>query len=198
VSIAPAATPEYSAAPMPVDPPPADPFDLLGLPHDFDLDPARLARAYLTLAARLHPDVARDDPGSAALAAAANKAKAILDDPERRANALLQRLGGPAKDADRALPDGFLMEILETREQIESAAASPDRAQIDHWRRWAADQRSRYIARASGLFRQHTAAPDSATLRVIRQELNAWRYIERLIEQLEPGYDPSETDLRDA
>ena len=37
--------------------------------------------------------------------------------------------------------------------------------------------------------------PDAPALAAIRRELNAWRYIERLIEQLDPDYDPARADF---
>ncbi len=179
---------------MTPDPDAGDPFDILGIPPIFDIDPAALARAYLSLAARLHPDLARGDESAATRSAGANRARAILENPELRAGALLQRLGGPGKESDRSLPPGFLAEIMETREAIESAAASQDPDLLDQWRAWAADQRKGHTARASDLFRRHASAPVAdrpAILRDIRLELNAWRYVERLIEQLEPGDGPS-------
>ncbi len=90
---------------------PSDPFDILGIPPGFELNPAALGRAYLALAARLHPDIARGDPDASIRSAAANRAKAILENPESRAAALLARLGGPSKESDRSLPPGFLADI---------------------------------------------------------------------------------------
>lgn len=172
-----------------------DPFETLALPARFDLDPASIERAYLGVIARTHPDQSGVRADEAADAAAANRARQVLADPERRANALLARLGGPAKEQDQSLPDGFLMEMMETREAIESAfARGEDRSR---WREWAAGQRRMYIARVAQLFGSLPAGgASSQPLRDIRRELNAWRYVERLIEQLDPGYDPREADFR--
>jgi molecular chaperone HscB len=167
-----------------------DPFDLLGLPPVFDLDAPALQRAYLQRSAAIHPDLAAQDAEAARQAAALNQAKRMLDDPERRANALLARLGGPGKERDRSLPPGFLIEIMETREEIESARLDP--AARTRWEHWGAERRAAYAARVSGLFA--SAGSNPAVLRAIRTELNAWRYIERLIEQLDPDYDPSRAD----
>ncbi|MDX2017771.1 MAG: DnaJ domain-containing protein [Planctomycetota bacterium] len=174
-----------SAAPQPA--PSGDAFDLLGLEPRFDLDPARLERAYLSRAARLHPDLASGNPDAPAKAAALNHAKATLSDPEARANLLLARLGGPAKDQDKSLPAGFLMDILETRERAEADLASADPARLAPWKSWTNDQRAAYAQRVSELFAAALAQPHPDTLRAIRLELNAWRYIERLAEQLDPA-----------
>jgi molecular chaperone HscB len=161
----------------------SDPFDLLGIPPAFDVDPAALQRAWLAGSARLHPDrfaagsTESDEARRLALLAALNHSKTVLADPFQRAEALLARLGGAPKEADKSLPDGFLMEMLEVREQLEEAAVSGDAAAIGKWEDWAGEQRREAIRRVAGLFKD-------GALDEVRRELNAWRYIERMIEQL--------------
>lgn len=173
-----------------------DPFDTLGLPPAFTLDAAQIDRAYLARSAALHPDVATGDPDAPRRMAALNDAKRTLEDPERRAIALLARLGGPAKEQDRSLPDGFLIDIMETREEIESAIQSGDPAQRRRWEAWAQAQRERAIHEVGAMFAAlgPPARPDQ--LRAIRTRLNAWRYIERFVEQLDPDYDPARADFQ--
>lgn len=174
-----------------------DAFDVLGLPARFDLDGARVERAYLARVAAVHPDLmaqgAEADPKLAVL----NRAKGVLQDGEKRANALLERLGGPGKSQDKSLPPGFLIAILETREAIEEALASKNAEERSRWERWAEEQRDEYQRRVGGLFTALGDSRNAATLQAIRQELNAWRYIERLIEQLDPHYDPGSRDFAD-
>lgn len=160
-----------------------DPFELLGLPPRFDLDVAALQRAYLIRSAAAHPDLA-EDLAAAADSAALNRARQQLEDPESRADALLARLGGPSREADRSLPDGFLMEIMEVREQLESALAARDPVAVARWHDWATAERVRHIAEVGARFAALSNPPDPASLRQIRQSLNAWRYIERMLEQL--------------
>lgn len=164
-----------------------DPFDLLAIPPAFNLDAAALHRAWLAGSARLHPDRAEADADEArrlAMLAALNQSKAVLSDPIRRAEALLERLAGPSKEADKSLPEGFLVEMLEVRERLEEAAAASDPAEIAKWESWAGEQRRDAIARVGALFDAHAAAPRPGVLADIRREINAWRYIERMIEQL--------------
>ncbi|MCC6661058.1 MAG: DnaJ domain-containing protein [Phycisphaerales bacterium] len=165
-----------------------DPFAMLGLPRGFDLDPSEVDRAYLERAGAVHPDVAAGDDDAARKAAALNHAKRVLEDPERRARALLALLGGPGKE-DRSLPPGFLMEIMETREHIEAARGPEERAR---WEAWAAERRREYQANVAGLFLRYAETGVPAR---VRMTLNAWRYIERLIEQLDPDYDPARADF---
>lgn len=165
-----------------------DPFDILGLPPRFDVDPAELRAAFLARSGTLHPDVAgHDDPEIQAHSAALNRAKRVLSDPEARAEALLARLGGPSKDQDRSLPPAFLQEMLETREEIDAAIAAGDPAEVVKWERWAEERRRAHIESVAKQFRELInlhGAPPSEIHRAIRMELNMWRYVQRLIEQL--------------
>ncbi len=161
-------------------PPPADtPFSRLGVHAAFPPDTAAIERAWLTASARLHPDRAADPAQAARELSRINEAREILVDPERCANALLQHMGGPAAEEDKALPDGLLMDMLEARDRLEESRGNADAlAKIDTWARTRRDE---HIARITELF---ATATGPERLHDIRVELNAWRYVERFIEQL--------------
>jgi curved DNA-binding protein CbpA len=164
-----------------------NPFDILGLATRFDLTDAEVERAYLTRAASCHPDLVGDTAtdDAARLAAALNDAKAVLLDPESRARALLALLTPKGHTADeRSLPDGFLLEIMETRMAVEEALASGEAAELARWREWAAEERRSYIERIGGLFTVLDNPPADEGLAQVGQQLNAWRYIERMLEQI--------------
>ena len=161
----------------------ANPFALLDLPERFDLERAALQRAWLKRSAKLHPDRAGDDPEAARRLAMVNRAKAILADPEARANALLAVLGGPAKEDDKSLPDGYLMEMFEIREEH----ASGDEETRTRIEQWGSERRGEHESRVGAMFAGLSENPSDEELRAIRLELNAWRYIERFL--TEPGLD---------
>lgn len=167
----------------------SDSFDILGLSPRFDLDEAEIQRAYLRRVAMVHPDsMGADDESGDEQTARLNAARAVLADPEQRAEALLARLGGKSASQDKALPAGYLMEIMELREEAESELADdPSGSKRAAWRSRAAKRREAHIASLRGLF-AGAAAGDPASLAAIRVELNAMRYTERLIEQLDPAY----------
>lgn len=175
-----------------------DPFDVLGINPQFNVDAAAVERAWLRKTARLHPDRAADPDAAARELAHVNAARGILVSAERRANAFLKCLGGPTKEEDNALPDGFLMEIFDLRQEIEGIMRSRDEAAIAEVERQAAEQRRSYIERVGGMFEALPESPSPDALHAIRLELNAWRYIERLIEQLDPEYDPNRADFDSA
>ena len=173
-----------------------DPFSILGLPPRFDLHPQQIQRAYLARSARLHPDVAAagaldEGDGTGVSAAALNQARATLDRPDSRAEALLAALGGPSREQDRSLPAGFLEEMMDLRETIDAELEADRGAALMKWETWAAERRSSHERAVAAMFdalgRGDAAAgteKNAAALKAVRMELNAWRYIERLIEQL--------------
>jgi molecular chaperone HscB len=171
-----------------------DAFDRLGLPAKFDLTADEVERAHLGRMMLAHPDLAGEadpfgPPIGAGLeedetteSAALNEAKETLLNPERRADVLVLRLGGPSRLGEKGLPPGFLVEFMESREAIDAVLQGADEAGKTRWRLWAAAERSKFVDRVSGLFRR--GGSGEASLREIRVQLNAWRYIERAIEQL--------------
>jgi DnaJ-domain-containing protein 1 len=168
------------------------PFGLLGLPARFDLPDQAVESAFLARLGAVHPDLAGED--AAHDAAALTEARATLADPEKRASALLACLGGPGASDDRSLPDGFLMDIMKLRETAEADLAEDGDARA-RWGDLAAQRRAAHIERVAALFAELPDPPPLERLAEIRLELNAWRYTERLIEQLDPGYDPADADF---
>ncbi len=174
----------------------SDPFESLGLARRFDLDQGAITRAWLARSVAQHPDRRPNEDDAAHAMARLNAARDTLADPEQRANSLLALLGGPSKEADRSLPEGFLERTLELREEIEELLANEAPGERDRLERWALGQRAQFIERVSGLFKALTHPPQPAQLSEIRTALNAWRYTERLIEQLDPSYNPARADFK--
>jgi curved DNA-binding protein CbpA len=201
-----------------------NPFARLGLQPRMDLRVAEIDAAYRRAIGHAHPD--RLDAGDAQLGAgggqgstsdsestveAVNEARRVLVDPESRARAIFaillssaetasEKSKSPEPGADQdALPDGFLMQIMETRMAIEhelagagSGTDSEIEAARERWEDWAQEQRTGAIGDVTAHFDAIRAAGDesarAAALGDARRALNAWRYIERLIEQLDPDH----------
>jgi molecular chaperone HscB len=165
-----------------------DPFAVLGLPRLYAIDREHIERQYLSRVADMHPDLigaeamaamGGDDVDTAERASELNDARRILEDPEKRAIALWKLLGGVE---DNALPPGFLMEMMEVRQEIEGVTTDTERTK---WEGWVEKRRLEYAATVGRLFQKlETAAGRAEVLKAIKLELNAWRYIERLGEQL--------------
>jgi molecular chaperone HscB len=162
-----------------------DHFDRLGLPRRFLVDPVELERAYLARSRDVHPDyhLAGSDADLAAsleASAAVNEAYNTLRDPFTRAEYLLTLEGGPGASEQKQMPPAFLAEMLDAREQIETARGKP--AEVA---RLETDFRARY----DGLLRQvgeaFAADPRDTTVRLkIRGLLNAAKYVRGLLRDL--------------
>lgn len=173
---------------------PDDAFSTLGLEPSFGVTRAAVEAAYLARIAGAHPDTDGDTGGVDP--AALNDARRALLDDEKRANLVLAAMGGPGAAEDRSLPDGFLQEIMALRMEIE---AGGDAARAE-WAAWAEQRRASEVGAIGALFERAGAEAGGASgpsdlLKEIRRMLNAWRYTERLIEQLDPGYDPARADF---
>lgn len=158
------------------------------------MDGAEIESAFLARLSGVHPDLAGEEASMDA--AALTAARSTLADPEQRAVALLAALGGPSASADRSLPDGFLMEMMELREQVESELEAGGSGARDRWAGFAEARRRAHIGRVGAMFDALGDPASPNELGAIRRELNAWRYTERLIEQLDPAYDPAHADWR--
>ena len=155
-----------------------DSFERLGLPRRFSVDLAELERNYLLRSREVHPDFHSGNVDAVEDAAATlNEAYATLREPFRRAEHLLGLLGGPSAPEDKSLPPAFLMEMLELREEIESAKGSPaEVARIE------ADLLGRTNALEASLERLF----EKNDLAAIRRELNCVNYLNRLLRELHP------------
>ncbi|MGP1347789.1 MAG: iron-sulfur cluster co-chaperone HscB C-terminal domain-containing protein [Phycisphaerales bacterium] len=161
-----------------------DPFDLIGVEARFELDAGEVRRRWLAHAARLHPDVAPDPDECGRALARLSRAREILENPELRADTLLVRLGGPTRERCRDLPDGFLIEMMAVREELEESEQDSDAEAVARWGEWAEERRAAMTEEMRERFASLSDPPGAEELRAIRERLNAWRYIERMLEQM--------------
>jgi len=173
----------------------ADPFAVLGLEPRFALDRRALRKRLLELQRAVHPDFfATRGPEARSAAEDAtsqlNRAFEVLNDEQRLGDELVRRLGGPSQDEERQMPQSFLMEVLEWNEVLDEAramGASADQAALADLR----DLRDRLgAARAealAGLASDLEPLPEHGAprLRRARQSLNALRYVERALADIE-------------
>jgi molecular chaperone HscB len=163
-----------------------DPFERLGLPRRFSIDADELERQYLALSREAHPDFhsgsgAEAQADAETASAAINEAYATLKDPFRRAEALMELLGGPNVNAQKEMPPAFLMEMLELRERIEQAD-TVEKAAIE------SELKEREGAIFDGiaeLFAKCEPGSFEETLLIsIRGELNVAKYLRGLLRDL--------------
>jgi len=164
-------------------------FERLGLPRRFAIDAATIEREYLARSRELHPDYhqlssAAEQRASLELSSALNEANAVLRDPFRRAEYLLMLEGGPSASEMNAMPQAFLMDMLDLREQVAmlQAAKSPELIELEQQLN---DHRSAFLMDVSQQFAKLESTSDEAERleirKAIRSKLNMTKYINGLI-----------------
>ena len=166
-----------------------DPFELMGVPRRFGIDPASLAQRHRDLSRALHPDrFVRASPSErrAAIerAMAVNAAFRTLRDPLARAEALLASHGVSLDDTARPDP-ALLLEVMELRESLEAAHGAPERiaalrSEVDR-----NVQREESVLRAS----LDDGAPDATALARARDAVIRLKYFRRFSEEADASSD---------
>jgi molecular chaperone HscB len=169
-----------------------DPFALFGLPPSFKIDAPALEKAFLVKARAAHPDFHASDAESqdraADEASKINEAYVILKTPIRRAEYLLESVGGPTSSEVRDMPPEFLMEVMELREEIEEVR---DSGGVETPRGQAME--SKLNEELAGVYSEigdklaealASGEPDPELLLDVRRSINVARYLEGLLRDL--------------
>jgi len=160
-------------------------FERLGLPRRFSIDQAEIERQYLARSREVHPDHYQSAGGleqraSLELSSALNEAYAILRDPFRRADYLLQLMGGPSAAQMKEIPPAFLEEMLELRMEIEEVKEQPESADFARMEKQISDRRTKMIEEIGTLFER-----EPTPLNELRKGLNAVKYVQGLLRDLQ-------------
>jgi molecular chaperone HscB len=168
-----------------------DPFEALGLPAAYEVDAKLLKRRLLDLTRRMHPDFfGTADAELRALAerntAAVNEAHEELSDDLRRADGIVRRLGGPDENAERQMPQEFLMEVLEWNETLEDQRERPPIASGDALDTLEAELKARRADTLAEVGKLLTPLPEAGApvLTEVRRNLNALRYLQKTLAEI--------------
>ena len=172
-----------------IQPPPEDPFQLLGIPPRLGLDVDDLQKRFYALSRVLHPDrYARATPqerqyatdGSARL----NDAFRSLRQPVSRAELFLRQQGLEASEQrGKDVPPELLEEVFELNMALEELRGgdADARPQLESARTRFAAMLAESDSLLERQFHEYDQAPGPAPLTEIRSTLNRRRYIENLI-----------------
>ncbi|MCC6557913.1 MAG: Fe-S protein assembly co-chaperone HscB [Polyangiaceae bacterium] len=164
-----------------------DPFDTLGVEPRFDLDLRAVEQRHRDLSKALHPDRYAGAPAAErrlALGRAieVNEAFRVLRDPIRRAEALFARAGVEIGEAAAPRPSpAFLMDMMESREELSLAAGKRDAARVAALGAAMRGREQRALsALAAGL---DGAAGDAQRIRAVLPLLGELRYYRRFLDE---------------
>ena len=163
-----------------------DAFALLGLPARFDVSIAELERAFHAQSKLHHADKFATAPAAERVAAlnrsrALNDAYQTLKKPIARAEYMLSRAGFSIGSNER-LDAGFLMEILEAREELSEARAAGDTSRMTELQAAMVGRHKAVVASLAPLFTA-TQSGDSDAWTSIKRQLIVLRYLDRSLEE---------------
>ena len=171
---------------IPVQRPPSR-FARIGMPEGPGLDRDALEQAFLERSREVHPDrfvgkLAAEQRKALIASAQLNEAYTTLKDERLRLEHLLELRGGKRADQDKRTPQSFLLEMLETREALESAQQAGDEPALERFREQATRERRACLDRIAALFGDDELSAD--TLEAIRLQLNVVKYWESMLQEL--------------
>lgn len=161
-------------------------FALFNLEPRFALPLEQLERAYLSLAAQVHPD-RHTHAGEAAVANAmlqasrANEAYQTLKQPICRARHLLELRGVDMHGKQPALQPAFLMEQMEYREALVEARAACDSRALEQLERSVKHELNTLIARLQAQLDSVDGGADPAAAQQTVQQL---MFVEKLFHEI--------------
>jgi molecular chaperone HscB len=168
---------------------PAPFFELFGLEPTYALDREELERRYLDRSKAVHPDRFAAEGAAKRVAAIQqsmelNEAYKTLKKPVSRAEYLLASRG-ISIGTNEQLDPGFLIGILEAREELASAKAAGDEAKLAELEAAMARRRRAAIDGLATLWQELETSGDEQLLVAIKREIILLRYLDRYLEQFD-------------
>ncbi|MGC4092629.1 MAG: Fe-S protein assembly co-chaperone HscB [Polyangiaceae bacterium] len=170
----------------------SDPFETLGLEPRFELDLNDLEARQRELSRALHPDryaarCAAERRLALSRAIEVNDAARLLKDPLRRAQALLARHGidvGEGDEQPRSSP-GFLMEVLEQREELSQALRQKDVHGAERLAQDFAKREAALLSELGGAFAAlgNSTSWERSAAEPLLSKLGELRFVRRLLNE---------------
>ena len=173
-------------------PPEGDHFVVLRLERRYDLTRAAVDERQRELSRLVHPDryataSAPERRSSLLWATAVNDAAKVLRDPVRRAEYLLKLTGldvGDEQGGQRQLDPGFLMEMLELREELQAARGRRDDARVAALAADVKRRREALLGVVGAGFASLGEAAAPAALAALGRHLGVMRYYDRFLDEV--------------
>ena len=179
---------------MALDPPsidrPMNYFEFFGLPVSFRVDTSALRGLYLQKSRQFHPDfhtLADDAEQTRALELSTlnNEAFKTLSDPDRRIRYILEINGLAGNEENQpALPQDFLMDMMDINENLMELEFEPDSARYAQTLQALENQEKTLLETVRPVLETWTAADGPDALLPVRDYFLKKRYLLRIRENL--------------
>ena len=167
-----------------------DHFEVMGLPHCFEIDSEELENLYQRLTLGMHPDffgAASEEQKrlSEKSSVMLNAAYSSLREPASRARYLLSLFAkGNTLQTDE-LPEGFLQDMFTFQESLDEMLESGDQSALCKMNE---DLQNRYNfieSNYAALFKKLETSPENTEiLKQLQTQLNTERYLRRLLDRI--------------
>ena len=167
-----------------------DHFEVMGMPHCFEIDSEELENLYQRLTLEMHPDFFGTAPEeqkrlSEKSSVMLNAAYSTLREPASRAGYLLSLFAKGKNLQTDKLPEGFLQDMFIFQESLDEILESSDQSALCKMNE---DLQYRYNfieSNYASLFKKLESSPENTEiLQQLQTQLNTERYLRRLLDRI--------------
>ena len=167
-----------------------DHFEVMGLPHCFEIDSVELEDRYQRLTLGMHPDFFGAAPEeqkrlSEKSSVMLNAAYSTLREPASRAGYLLSLFAKGKNLQTDKLPEGFLQDMFIFQESLDEILESSDQSALCKMNEDLQDRYNFIESNYASLFKKLESSPENTEiLQQLQTQLNTERYLRRLLDRI--------------
>ena len=167
-----------------------DHFEVMGMPHCFEIDSEELENLYQRLTLEMHPDffgTASEEKKSLSEKSSVilNAAYSTLREPASRARYLLSLFARGKSLRSDALPEGFLQDMFIFQESLDEILESGDQSALCKMNEDLQDRYNYFESNYASLFIILETSPENTEiLQQLQTQLNTERYLRRLLDRI--------------
>ena len=167
-----------------------DHFEVMGMPHCFEIDSEELENLYQRLTLEMHPDFFGAAPEeqkrlSEKSSVMLNAAYSTLREPASRASYLLSLYPKGKNLQTDKLPEGFLQDMFIFQESLDEMLESGDQSALCKMNEDLKDRYNFIESNYASLFKKLETSPENTEiLQQLQTQLNTERYLRRLLDRI--------------
>jgi len=167
-----------------------DHFEVMGMPHCFEIDSEELENLYQRLTLEMHPDFFGAAPEeqkrlSEKSSVMLNAAYSTLREPASRAGYLLSLFAKGKNLQTDKLPEGFLQDMFIFQESLDEILESGDQSALCKMNEDLQDRYNFIESNYASLFKKLETSPENTEiLQQLQTQLNTERYLRRLLDRI--------------